>query len=457
MEKQQHQTARNQMPNSSGVNPDESSLNLSKAQEIWGRQFRDPKDLFCTTTVLPGKTIVSETHLLGLAPQALNLIEYDDSLGHAQARIAEHIAPGEIAISIKHHSPKPEDAEQIKLQCTHIQIAVGVKGGVVTVNNPQDYQQGLFGNEDYPMIFVKPKLPANLTPSQAAEYINNIRTWSVIANTFTKFPGNYDGGDPLTCIDKVSILKMGNALINALRGDVVAREWLQHPNQFVYCAELALLSLNLGLYFPLNKIHLGTSFDEVQKALESGLFLEENDNGYIKMIERTCAPDHMLPIDEVISAASESQKFWNGMAITPFCVADMVEHFIQRVVPRAKLGEIEGAKYQAMVFQKVRPSLNNYLKIEGREAEQQLETVLDLVLKIVSQPHASYQEFRAAISPVLQELSKISLKYGHAYIPPHCYLIRATDSIVGGKSYGVLGWEYLGHGLHKSLFNEGEQ
>lgn len=454
MEKQQHQTARNQIPKPPAVSPDEGSLNLSKAQEIWGRQFRAPEDLFCTTTVLPGKEIISETHLLGLTPQELNLIEYDDSFGHAQTRIAEHIAPGEVAISIKHHSPRPQDAEQIKLQCTHIQIAVGVKGGVVTVNNPQSYQRGLFGDEDYPMIFVKPKLPSNLTPSQTAEYIDNIRTWSVITNTFTKFPGNYDGGDPLTCVDKESILKMGHALINALKGDAAAREWLKHPDQFVYCAELALLSLNLGLYFPLNKHHLGAAFDEVQKALDSGLFLDENDNGYIKMIERTCAPDYMLPMDEVFSVGPESEKFWNGMAVAPFCIADMVEHFIQKSVPRAKMGEVEGAKYQAIVFQKVRPSLKSYLKIEGRESEGHLENTLDEILKIISKPHVSYQEFRTEISPILQELSKISLKYGHAYIPPHCYLIRATEFIVSGRRNGVLGWEYLGHGLHGSLFNE---
>lgn len=444
------QQAQSIPPTNSGL--ESSDLNLLVADSIWNRSFGSWRELFLTRTDFPDRSIETAPHMLGLHQDAINFIKYDNTDEQRQMDLIKLIGSGEIAISIKHHSPSPEENEKIKLQCTHIQIAVGVENGVVTVNNPQNYEGGLFGSQEYPMIFIKPKFPSIVTTEQAKKYVDNIRTWLVIANTFTHFPSDYDGGDPLSCIDKASVLRMGEALIGALNGDAQCKAWLAESKQQIYCAELALLVLNLGLYFPLNEKHLGGNFQGVRSSLEDKKFLLANRNEYIKLIPLTTAQEDLLPFDEVVVPDAGPELFWGGMAVKPFCVADIIEQFIQRVVPRQLLGEQDGSKYQAMAFESVRPSLTNFLRIENSEQRQYLENKLEIISNIVGKAFGSYSEFRQMITPHLKELSAFSLKHGCAYVPPHCFLIRATDNLMGGFNGGVLGWEYLGHGLHRRLF-----
>ena len=451
MEKLPDQNVANPQPPNNPT-PHQGTLDTAALYSVWNKQFRTPLELFQTTTEFTDKKIVADTHLIVNDPAKINLIAYDDGLGEKQTDLKKYFQPGEIGISIKHHSPHPEEglSEHIKLQCSHIQVVVRTKDGVITVNNPQDYQQGLFGDPSYPMIFTKPVFPDSLTPAQVQAYIQNIRTWLVIANTFTVFPGNYNGSDPLTCLDKTKILKMGKSLVGAIQKNPHDLEWLQNPEQHAYCAELAYLALNLGLYFPLNKQHLGSAFEFVKKELESKKFLDSNNNKHIKNIDIAMADDSLAPIDNLISLSGSGQ-FWNGLAVTPFSIADMIEQFIQRTIPRHDLGEAEGSKYQPLVFEKIKPMLKEFLEIENTEAEPVFDQAIIKVSKIVSTRYPSYTDFRNALMPVFKELEEISLKYGHAYVPPHCFLIRATDSISHQKQNGVLGWKYVGHGLHSSL------
>jgi hypothetical protein len=105
---------------------------------------------------------------------------------------------------------------------------VGKQSGAVTINNPQDYGghqgpddgRGLFGTRDSPMIFLRPKFRPQVMAEQRAMYMDNIRTWLVIANTFTNFPQEkYNGNDPLGTLSVKATRVLGDKLLDALVGE----------------------------------------------------------------------------------------------------------------------------------------------------------------------------------------------------------------------------------------------
>ena len=449
------------------------TVDLDKAGETWGSTYSSLSDLFTTFTSLPdGRKIASATHMLGQKEDELRLIAYDDADGPAQQDISRFIAPGEIAITIKHHSPKPDDdkKERIKLQCTHIQIAVGVtvdgNAGVVTVNNPQDCQEGLFGEPSYPMIFVKPRFPKALAPSKVAQYVDNIRTWLVIANTLTKFPeNNYNGGDPLATRSVGQIQMLAGKLVAALGGDADAMLWLHSSENHVYCAELAHVSLNLGIHMPLNQATLGTdAYGIVKEEVKTKKFLATNTNRYVELIDLRIAPDDLMPIaDEIgfsVTEIDNDTPFGIGLAIEPFTVADIIECFVQETVPREKMGE-ELAPVQAEMLNRARPGLLQVVGMdvlsESDPKRQAVEQLYDQLVTVVGTKHGTYDAFREALRPLLASARKIANPRGDgtgAFMPPHCFMVRATDCIEGGPHgphRGILDWQYVGHGLHKNL------
>ncbi len=432
------------------------TVDLGKAKANWGKDFSSVSDLFTTSIDFPGGKISTPSHMLGMQEQDLRILPYDDSRGIAQHHLAVHVRNGEIALSFKHHCPHPDNnpLEALKFQTTHVQIAVGVAGGVLTVNNPQNYTSGLFGDPSYPMIFVKPKFPEGISEQKTSMYLDNVRTWLVIANTFTEFPTNYNGGDPLKCITKQHLESLAYALIKALLGDQTALAWLKEPEQATYCAELAFLSLNLGIYFPLNKKFLGENFESVEQALSSKVFLEKNSNPHIDLVELRMAPEALNPIDQEITVHDHGTTFWSGLAVQPLHSADMVIEYIRRSVPRKRLGEEVASQVQGKILRKMRPTFYDVLALKDETERAAMDILVDRAVEITERIHPSYEAFRAAIEPTLMELAKFSQAHGMAYIPPHCFLLRATDFVADGTRNGLFGFTYVGHGVHQSLVRE---
>lgn len=432
------------------------AFSLQKSRLEWGRDFSDLKSLFETSIHTPAGPIKTYIHMLGLSDDNVNLIPFDDSKGANQEALAKVIPQGEIAIAIKHHSPKPdsEHTEVLKFQATHIQIITGVSGGAITINNPQGYCSGGFGDSSYPSIFIKPTFPKELNSDQTKAYMNNTRTWAVLINTFSAFPSNYNGSDPLKCITKEMILKFGKAVIAATLGSEEARSWLKQPEQMLYCAELAFVSFNLGLYFPLNKRHLEDDFEALSSSLLSKEFLLGHDNPHIRLVDLEMAPESLDPINEVIPTNDESSSvFWDGLVIKPFHSADIIAEFIKRAIPRIDLGEVKGSIVQVETLKQMRPSIYKVLNLSTPALRNEFDTLLDQTEAIVSTPYDNYQQFRAALNPILQKLGEFSLSHGMAYIPPHCFLLRAFDSISKDYSEDIIGWDYIGHGFDQSLFD----
>lgn len=450
-------------------------VDLAKAAEMWGRQFASAAEIFSTSTDLPGgASIVVPTHTL--AQSNLRVIPYNDREEPEAGLMAQLIEPGSLAISIKHNSasPNPDPKERAKLQCRHIQIAVGVKdnGGnaVVTLNNPMAYDNGAFTKKDeknYPMLLIRPRLKAAvsrlLTESEERQYMDNVRTWALIANTFTKFPGNgrYNGNDPLATRSIPDIKVLGGKLVEALLGSDSAKAWLEAPENQVYCAEFAHVSFNLGLYIPLNRSVLGGQVDDVGQALSSRKFLKFNRNVQAKKVGLTMAPENLQPISDRLGfealAPADGESFGNGLAIEPFTMADMLEEAMKALVPRENLGE-EVAPLQAEMLNAARKGL---LELTGlnelpvNDAKRASATALfKQLIGVVGKEYENYDAFRSAVNPFMEVAKRMAGPRGDEaglFIPPHCFLIRATDALEGKNSKGLLTWEYIGHGVHESL------
>lgn len=432
----------------------QESFCLKAAGTEWGSNFPNLKSLLETKIDTPIGSVRTCLHALGLSEEQLNYIPFDDRKGIDQRKLKNLIKPGEVAIAIKHHTPKPDQdpIEKLKFQATHIQIVVGLDDGVMTINNPRGYCGGGFGDSSYPSIFVKPTFPNELNEDQKKSYINNTRTWAVLLNTYSEFPGNYNGSDPLRCLTREKIIEFGKAIISAAAGNDHARNWLKQPDQKLYCAELAFVSFNLGLYFPLNRTSLLDNYEKVLTLIEQKAFLENHENPHIKFVKLEMAPDSLKPIDETLQLLGEEGDFWNGLAIQPFHSADIVSEYIKRSIPRIDLGEVKGASIQLEVLKQIRPHLHKVLNLSSERVRDQFDSLMDQTETIVGGVYSNYKEFQKELSSILNQLSHFSLQHGLAYIPPHCFLLRAYDSINKGVNRGVIGWNYVCHGFDQSLF-----
>lgn len=464
--------------------PAHFTVDLVKAGEVWKRKYRTLAELFSTTTRLSGKVIVSPTHMLGQTEDEVRIMSYNNPAKtnfvadeSDQKDLARFIYPGEFAIIIKHHCPKPNPIpfEQIKLQCTHIQVAVGVEwqgeNRVISISAPQDYHRqnsssnkflGLFGTEEYPLIFIKPQFPKLFSTELKRHYVDNIRTWLVIANTFTVFPKNgaYNGNDPLTITSLEMVKEVGNNLLLALTGDPQAEEWFADPMNQVYCGELVHIALNLGIHYPLNKNVLGEElYAPVKQALESKQFLDKNKNHYARRVHLQLAPETLPPITEYLEPPSKNSEtvFDPLLAIQPFALVEILGKYIRRIIPREVLGE-EVAPSQRQLLEKVKPVFLTAMKLdtlpESHPARIEIEKTFQQALEVVGKKHQNYALYREALRPHLLRIhERIEEMEGviNAFIPPHCYLLRATNCIEGKPGQGLLGWQYLGHGLHESM------
>ena len=392
--------------------PDDSryTVDLARANAIWGHgaAAQSLAELYTVTISLPGgQTIRAATHLFG--DRVIPIPYQDDDgegvvdaagspIGQGDRELARFYPPGAIGYAIKHHRPEKRtldfaalggggasaDAlkEDMKLQDTHIELVVGVRrplggsgemvDGVVTLNNPQTYQQGRFGNAGYSMVFVKPRLPDYAPADTHAAFTDNIRTMMVAFNAVSKFPGDYNGGDPLAASTPDRVREHVRRMVLAVAGEdaerTESRAWFTKQENMIYCAELAHVSTSAGLLVPLS--HAGlvdgglvseatfgrfVALIEAHDRGESTPFTELNDSPHARLVEMTLAPESLKPLPEYSSDSSELQR----IAFRPLTMVEIVEGFLKTHIPRndPRLGGEALAPLQAAVLQAMKPGL----------------------------------------------------------------------------------------------------
>jgi len=465
-------------------------LNFDKVNANWNRGANPAtktEDLFTTLVPNPagGPAMPVATHYDPKQP--IKLIAYDNAWGPNQKDIARFLAPGEVMIAVKHHKPDHPTLggagkEEVKLDATHIELAVGVmttnadgkkEPGAITLNNPQTYERGLFGDASYPMIFLKMTFPPGISGAEKQAYMDNIRTWLTVANTFTNFPGDYNGGDPLGTRSVSQVKELGDQLIKALTGDATqqaeAMAWLTNPDNKVYCAELAHVALNLGISYPLNKANLGDRFEAVKNALQSKDFLSKNGNEHAKLVDLTLAPESLKPMQDKLGVTptepGPGKPFGEGLATRPFTMPNLIEEFVASMATRdlgRTLTDVEArtlAGAQTKLFEGAKPGIIEAAGLNLLPAtdpkRQGIEMLLNAIQQVLAQPFTEYSQFRAALDPLLAKAGEVAGPRPNgagAFMPPHGWLLHALGK--ADNSGGLIGMEVVGHGIHASLMDE---
>jgi hypothetical protein len=472
-------------------------MDLAKANAIYPGEpaIAKPSDAWTARVVVGGKTIPAPTHLFG---EVVNVIPYanqDDvttadgtKLARGDEIIARYFKPGQLGIGLKMHRPEKRlvdldsaDAssmkEDFKLQDTHIEIVVGVERaehghkGAITLNNPQTYEQGRFGNETYSMIFLRPELPAFAGAAKTA-YFDNARLALVGFNAVTDFPGDYNGGDPLGARNPDKVREYVDQMVRAIAGDEAARAWFHEPENKVYCAELAFLSLSAGIIQPINARTLvprvgQETWDkfaaEVQKhnrgvdeiaaggqPSEPSAFVTLNGNKRVAMVRIALAPDELAPL---ATLAPDPAAAAEQLALRPMTMSDIVEEFMRTHLPREILGEAL-APVQGAVLAKMKPGLlesmamNQLPETDPRRAA--VEALFGKIVEVVGTPHANYAAFRVAIEPLLEKARNITGPRDGTgkglFTPPSLFHVVAQGKHLGG----LVTMQYEGHGVHAS-------
>ncbi|RLB56582.1 MAG: hypothetical protein DRJ42_02845 [Deltaproteobacteria bacterium] len=441
------------------------------------------EDAYRVTVRLGDQTLVADTHLFGTD---VNVIPYADgdnvadvdgnNVERGDAVIAQYFPPGEIGIAVKHHRPEHRELtlggpgddmkEHFKLQDTHIEIVVGVERdgqpGAITLNNPQDYQNGRFGNANYSMMFLRPVYPAFLTPDQITAFRDNIRTMLLGFNAVSNFPGDYNGGDPLAANSPEKVREHVGQMIRAIAGDADARAWFQDPANQVYCAELAHISFSAGMIVPLNAANIvpmvgQDTWDayvaELEKhaAGQDSAFTDLNDNEYAALVDVTLAPEDLRPTADYAPVGNPAAR---QIAFQPMTMADIVESFMATHIPRDVMGE-GVAPIQAAVLSQMKPGLLEAMAMdqipETDPRRQAVDALFAQLVEVVGTSYGSYDEFRANLQPVMDQARMMTGPRDDTgtglFVPPSLMHLIAK----GRFDDGLMSLRYIGHGVHWSM------
>ena len=540
------------------------TVDLEVANAIWasgGPKAETLADLYTVAVKLPnGMATKAPTHLFGgpVVP-----VPYHDEDGphvvdakgqviyQGDRELARFFGPDDIGYAIKHHRPESRildfgqltggasaDAlkEDLKLQDTHIELVVGVmrpvgdsgdlEPGVITLNNPQSYQDGRFGDEVYSMVFVKPAYPAYLPAELQGSFRDNIRTMMLGFNAVSKFPGDYNGGDPLAASTPDKVRFHVAQMVKAIAGDAEARGWFRDPANMIYCAELAHVATSAGVLVPLNKAGLVdsglvdnatyTTFAQLIDAHNNGdrtPFTDLNSNQYAQYVWGTMADEGLRALPEYSPDAGEKDK----LGFRPMTIVEIVEGFLKTHLPRNEpaLGGEALAPVQAAVLVAMKPALYETMGIDttlhdsivtgiedslsrvaedlanldleddaleasvraNLEAEQAqlqidlakakavqqalaakqagMDIFFDQLVSVIGKSYGSYDEFRATVAPLLAQARTLASPRGEDgngfFVPPSALHLIAQKNCDGDlRCGGLLGLDYVGHGIHMS-------
>ncbi len=475
----------------SGYTVDFERLN---AQYPDGAEMKTLADPWTALVKIGDKTIAAPTHLFG---DVVNIIPYSndnnlsDANGEEFARgdmvISKYYKPGKLGFALKMHRPErrvvdlnTSDAanmkEDFKLQDTHLGAVVGVEQaehgmpGVITLNNPQTYEDGAWGDPTYSMIFLEPVFPGYAVAYQN-QYEDNIRSMLVAFNAVTNFPGDYNGGDPLGANTPDKLRDYTKRMVLAITGDEESRQWFKKEENLAYCTEMIFMAYSAGLIVPLNKAgmepivgaELWQKFilevDKHNKGVDEFIatgsvsdpseFVKLNGNKRSQLVRMTLAPDNLLPMAELAPDPEQARKL---MVLTPMTMADIVQQFMRTHIPRQLIGEGLAAA-QAGVLEKMKPGLLEAMALDQVPADHPNRVAVDAVfadiVQTVGKEYPSYKAFRAALEPLMEKARTITgPRPGDdtgkgLFVPPSLFHIAAQ-----GEFHGLIGVQYVGHGVH---------
>jgi hypothetical protein len=390
-----------------------------------------------------------------------------------------------------------QSKELSKLWDTHISIAVGIKrpqgipgrkklkAGVATLNMPQGYPGGDFGAGRLGLYeggqwaygnltMAVPKFPSYVGKGEVKQFTRNMRTMLAGFDAVGVFPGDYNGGDPLANKTPADIRNAVKMMIQGVAGTPTekrqAQAFFSNPLNKLYCAELAYTAASAAVHVPLNDAtvigKLGVS-QETWKSFKkeigkhnsgrSSAFTAQNsaENPMIKNVKLGVSSSKLKPLPEYAPASIRAAER-NKMAFAPMTAADIVANALAVQFPRSKWGERAGSRVQSDAWGAMRQGIMAQLQGNGDRGgmtDQQrtaVNTLLDGVGQVIATPHADYNAFRRAMSPLLAQARQIP---GLQFTPPHLFHLNLKAADRTWINRGLLGLEYGGTVVNAKLLD----
>ena len=151
--------------------------------------------------------------------------------------------------------------------------------------------------------------------------------------------------------------------------------------------------------------------------------------------------------------AAESKK----MAFGPMTAADIIANALAVQFPRSKWGEQVGSRVQADAWSGMKAGIMSQLQGSGNRSQMtpeqagQVQQLLDGVGQVIAANHGTYDNFRAAIKPLLDRARALP---GLQFVPPHMFHLQAMSKDRTWTSQGLLGLEYGGTVVNAKLLDK---
>ncbi len=320
-----------------------------------------------------------------------------------------------------------------------------------TFNEPDAYHNGMFGHGDPALgtspdgfIAVAQRLVFDefVTQEQARGYTNSIICWMGLLNPFVEFTGNdFNGGDPTRVVDRATLKEFLKNGVLASLGSTDALDFLNAPENRLYCAEFMYINLNTPLY-PFNKQGLTLLLDgDEGKAIEVLKLQERQNERRVNFLSRLASnPEFQsfnismpvvledLPPLDALMAQNGQTVDPNSLPFPPFKLSQVMRRAFRTLLPRHKVNDQKLVEAQARLFASLEPMMLKQLGLENAPADDSkvvnLRQFVTLVAQQLEQQFDSYEEFDRVVDRIMQQADEMLVGAGDLayFVPPRIYV-----------------------------------
>jgi hypothetical protein len=191
---------------------------------------------------------------------------------------------------------------------------------------------------------------------------------------------------------------------------------------------------------------------KAHNAGETSAFSTLNRNTLVRLVKLSLAPEDLAPLSSYAPLKERADQA-RRLAWQPMTMSDIIEHFLRTHVPREQLGE-GIAPIQGAILKEMKDGLLESMQMREMPASDKrrmaVEDLFERIVAVVSKPCASYAEFRQEVEPLIREARRAPGPRGGdgagLFTPPCLFHVVAQGKHPGG----LLGLEYVGHGIHFS-------
>ncbi|MGB3756771.1 MAG: hypothetical protein WBA07_10390 [Rivularia sp. (in: cyanobacteria)] len=344
-------------------------------------------------------------------------------------------------------------------------IREGEKKAFATLNEPDTYHNGLYGENGFIAVAQNLVFPEFVTEQQQKGYTDSIICWMALMNPFVKFSQNdFNGGDPTRVIDKASLKEFLKNCALASLGDESAIAFLNNPNNKAYCSEFVYITLNTPVY-PFNLKGL-TSLLNNERSAQEILAIQEKQNRRQENIlsNRSKNPEFQafniqmpvvpqdLPPLNVLMAENGISIDNNSIPFPPFTLSQILRRAFRTLLPRHNdVNNAKIIKAQVKLFEYLEPLIikqlgldNPYAEGFSEEATAERDEKVKAVREFINftrvrlqQNYDSYAEFDSVVDKIMEQVDElIGASDAKYFIPPRIYVDLGQNDDDGNLPQG---------------------